>query len=90
MEFQVVREEVGVKRNVRKGVSMTIREQLELWEKEYLSPYATLSMNSKGRQREEDQCDIRRGKERQDKKRELDSLTFYFVDDWGVGSPYLL
>lgn len=59
MEFQVVREEVGVKRNARKGVSMTIREQLELWEKEYLSPYATLSMNSKGRQREEDQCDIR-------------------------------
>lgn len=38
---------------------MTIREQLELWEKEYLSPYATLSMHSKGRQREEDQCDIR-------------------------------
>lgn len=38
---------------------MTIREQLEQWEKEYLSPYATLSMNSKGREREEEQCDIR-------------------------------
>lgn len=38
---------------------MTIREQLEKWEKEYLSPYATLSMNSKGREREEEQCDIR-------------------------------
>ena len=38
---------------------MTIREQLELWEKEYLSPYATLSMHSKGREREEEQCDIR-------------------------------
>lgn len=43
----------------RKALAMTIREQLELWEKEYLSPYATLSMHSKGRQREEDQCDIR-------------------------------
>lgn len=38
---------------------MTIREQLELWEKDYLSPYATLSMHSKGREREEEQCDIR-------------------------------
>lgn len=38
---------------------MTIREQLELWEKDYLSPYATLSMYSKGRAREEEQCDIR-------------------------------
>ena len=38
---------------------MTIREQLELWEKEYLSPYAALSMHSKGREREEEQCDIR-------------------------------
>ncbi len=38
---------------------MTIREKLELWEEEYLSEYATLSMNSKGREREEDQCDIR-------------------------------
>lgn len=38
---------------------MNIRESLELWEKEYLSPYAMLSMNSKGRLREEEQCDIR-------------------------------
>lgn len=38
---------------------MTIRESMERWEKEYLSPYASLSMNSKGRQREEEQCDIR-------------------------------
>lgn len=43
----------------RKALAMTIREQLEMWEKEYLSPYATLSMHSKGRQREEEQCDIR-------------------------------
>ena len=42
-----------------KVFEMTIREQLEQWEKEYLSPYATLSMHSKGREREEEQCDIR-------------------------------
>jgi len=38
---------------------MLIRESLELWEKDYLSPFASLSMNSKGRLREEEQCDIR-------------------------------
>ncbi len=38
---------------------MTIREEQELWEKQYLSPYASLSINSEGRDREEAQCDIR-------------------------------
>ncbi len=38
---------------------MTIRETMEQWEKEYLSPYASLSMNSKGRLKPEEQCDIR-------------------------------
>lgn len=38
---------------------MLIRKQIEQWEKEYLSPYATLNMNSKGRVRQEEQCDIR-------------------------------
>ena len=38
---------------------MTIREQLEEREVEYLSPYATLSRSSRGRKREEPQCDIR-------------------------------
>lgn len=38
---------------------MTIRENMEQWEKEYLSPYASLSMNSKGRLKPEEQCDIR-------------------------------
>lgn len=38
---------------------MTIREQLELTEREYLSPFAMLSENSKGRDREEAQCDLR-------------------------------
>jgi dGTPase len=38
---------------------MLIRENLEQWEKDYLSPYAALSVNSKGRLKEEEQCDIR-------------------------------
>ena len=38
---------------------MTIREQLECREMEYLSSYAALSKNSKGRKAEEPQCDIR-------------------------------
>ncbi len=38
---------------------MTIRENVEQWERDYLSPYATLSVNSKGRLKSEEQCDIR-------------------------------
>ena len=38
---------------------MTIRESTEQWESEYLSPYASLSRDSKGRDREEPPCDIR-------------------------------
>lgn len=38
---------------------MTIRESLEQWETDYLSEYAALSKNSKGRDIEESQCDIR-------------------------------
>lgn len=38
---------------------MTIRENLEQWEKDYLSPYAALSMYSRGRMKQEEQCDIR-------------------------------
>lgn len=45
--------------SVRKDKFMTIRENLEQWEKAYLSPYASLSMNSKGRLKPEEQCDIR-------------------------------
>ena len=40
-------------------VTMTIRENLELREKEILSPYAMLSMESKGRLKPEGQDDIR-------------------------------
>jgi dGTPase len=38
---------------------MLIRENLEQWEKDYLSSYAALSVNSKGRLKDEEQCDIR-------------------------------
>ena len=38
---------------------MTIREQLELREREYLSPFASLSENSRGRDLPEPECDIR-------------------------------
>lgn len=38
---------------------MTIREQMEQREKECLSPYATLSINTRGRETPEEQCDIR-------------------------------
>lgn len=38
---------------------MTIREQLEQRELEYLSEYAALSSRSRGRERKEEECDIR-------------------------------
>ena len=38
---------------------MMIREQLELRETEILSPYASFSRESRGREREEEECDIR-------------------------------
>lgn len=59
---------------------MTIREQLELWEKDYLSPYATLSMDSKGRAKEEEQCDIRPVFQR-DRDRILHSKSFRRLKD---------
>ena len=36
---------------------MNIREQSEELERKYLSPYASLSCESQGRDREEEQCD---------------------------------
>lgn len=38
---------------------MTIRENLEQWEKQYLSPFASYSTDSKGRLKPEPQCDVR-------------------------------
>lgn len=59
---------------------MTIREHVEQWEKIYLSPYATLSMNSKGRDREEEPCDIRPVFQR-DRDRIIHSKSFRRLKD---------
>lgn len=61
-------------------MKMTIRENLELYEKEYLSPYATLSMNSKGRLRREEDCDIRPVFQR-DRDRIIHSKSFRRLKD---------
>ena len=54
---------------------MTIREQIEEMEQETLSPYACLSINSRGRDKEEPQCDIRPVFQR-DRDRILHSKSF--------------
>jgi len=59
---------------------MTIREKLEQMEKETLSPYACLSMNSMGRDMEEPQCDIRPVYQR-DRDRILHSKSFRRLKD---------
>ena len=61
-------------------MGMLIREKLEQWEKKYLSPYASLSMNSRGRSREEEQCDIRPVYQR-DRDRILHSKAFRRLKD---------
>lgn len=59
---------------------MIVREQLELLERESLSKYATLSENSKGRLRPEEQCDIRPVFQR-DRDRLLHSKAFRRLKD---------
>lgn len=59
---------------------MNIRESLEQWEKEYLSPYASLSMESKGRLKAEEPCDIRPVFQR-DRDRILHSKSFRRLKD---------
>ena len=54
---------------------MTIREQMEQMERDTLSPYACLSVNSRGRDVEEAQCDIRPVFQR-DRDRILHSKSF--------------
>ncbi len=54
---------------------MTIREQMEIMEEETLSPYACKSAQSRGRDREEPQCDIRPVFQR-DRDRILHSKSF--------------
>ena len=59
---------------------MKIRETIEHREEEILSPYATLSMRSKGRERKEDECDIRPCFQR-DRDRILYSKSFRRLKD---------
>ena len=54
---------------------MNIRETTEQWEREYLSPYASLSRDTKGRERQEPLCDIRPAYQR-DRDRILHSKAF--------------
>ena len=61
-------------------LSMNIRESLEKLEIEYLSPYAAHSAASKGRLREEEQCDIRPVYQR-DRDRILHSKSFRRLKD---------
>ena len=57
-----------------------IRENQEQWEQEYLSPYASLSCKSKGRDRYEAPCDIRPIYQR-DRDRILHSKAFRRLKD---------
>ena len=57
-----------------------IREYQEDWERQYLSPYASLSCESKGRDRYEPPCDIRPIYQR-DRDRILHSKAFRRLKD---------
>ncbi len=59
---------------------MNIRESLENWEEEYLSPYAAKSRESAGRMRDEEQCDIRPVFQR-DRDRIIHSKSFRRLKD---------
>ena len=59
----------------RGHVFMNIREMREAWEADYLSPYASLSRNTKGRERGEIPCDIRTAYQR-DRDRILHCKSF--------------
>ena len=59
---------------------MTIREELEQWENEYLSPFAAKSAQSAGRDIEEEECDIRPVYQR-DRDRILHSNSFRRLKD---------
>lgn len=54
---------------------MNVREKLEAWEHEYLCQYASFSDQSKGRDREEEMCDVRTIYQR-DRDRILHSKSF--------------
>ncbi|MBQ7371039.1 MAG: deoxyguanosinetriphosphate triphosphohydrolase [Blautia sp.] len=59
---------------------MNIRETMEQWEQEHLSPYASQSSKSRGRERPEEECDIRTGYQR-DRDRILHSKSFRRLKD---------
>ncbi len=54
---------------------MNLREELEIFEENQLSPYAVLAKNSKGRERDEEPCDIRTDYQR-DRDRIIHSKAF--------------
>lgn len=59
---------------------MNIRERTEQWEEEALSPFAAKSRCTKGRERREDECDIRTAYQR-DRDRILHSKAFRRLKD---------
>lgn len=60
--------------------NQSIRESMEQWEKAYLSPYASLSCESRGRDRQEESCSIRTIYQR-DRDRILHSKSFRRLKD---------
>ena len=63
---------------------MNIRETIEKWEQETLSPYASLSANTRGRERKEPLCDIRPEYQR-DRDRILHSKSFRRLETENAG-----
>lgn len=70
---------------------MTIREELEIRETKILSKYASLSINSRGRERKEEECDIRPVFQRDRDRilhcksfRRLKQKTQVFYSPWGI------
>lgn len=59
---------------------MEIRKMQENWECQYLSPYAALSIHSKGRVHEDDECDVRTCYQR-DRDRIIHSKAFRRMKD---------
>ena len=64
----------------KRGLPLTIREELELREKEILAPWAAFSAQSRGRSVPEEQCDIRPVFQR-DRDRILHSKSFRRLKD---------
>ena len=69
----------GLRRKGRRSC-MNIRETMEQWERQNLSPYASLSSETLGRDREEPLCDIRPAYQR-DRDRILHSKSFRRLKD---------